>query len=100
MSEKQVVHLSDQESKHWVQKYLFARDKVNEYKSMMEEAKEVWLAIVGEDWDTVEVDGVPMFENVKTSPNRFSVAALKKKYPEIYKELVEPVEQSAIKVLR
>jgi hypothetical protein len=100
VSEKQIVHLSDQESKHWVEKFLYARDKMYEYKNMMDEAKEVWLSIVGDDWDMVEVDGTPVFENVKTSPNRFSVAELKKKYPEIYREFLHESPQSSVKVLR
>lgn len=100
MSEKRIVHLSEEEDKHWVNKYLWARDKEAEYKALKEEAKEMWLDIVGEEWDVIEVDGIPVFENVRTSPNRLSVAKLKAKYPEIYHELCQEIPQTAIKVFK
>ena len=99
MSSHKIVHLSGAEESHWVEKFLYARDQVNAFKAMMEEAKEEWLNQVGEDWDVVEVDGRPVLENIKTTPHRFSVADLKKRYPAIYDELVKQVPQSSIKVL-
>lgn len=93
------VNLTDPSEVHWVTKYLFARTKMNEYKALAEEAKEEWLALVGDDWDVVKVNGRPVFEASKTNPKKFSVAALKEKYPEIYQELTKPVPQTSIKVI-
>lgn len=95
----QTISLDSPEHIHWADKFLFARDKMNEYKTLMAEAKEVLLGLFGEDWDVVKVNGKPVFENVRTSPNRFSVTELKKKYPDIYAELTKPVPQSSMKVL-
>lgn len=99
MTDKKVVHLSDPEEVHWVDTYLMYRDKMNHYKTLMDEAKEEWLSVAGDDWDILEVNGNPVFENVKTTPYRFSVAELKRVYPEIYDELVKQVPQTSIKVL-
>lgn len=93
------VNLQEPSEVHWVEKYLFAREKMQQYKVLMDEAKEVWLGFAGEDWDVLTVRGKPTFEQHKTAPNRFSVTDLKKKYPEIYQELIKPVPQTAIKVM-
>lgn len=94
-----VVHLSDPQDIHWIETFLYAREQMNKFKALMDESKEAWLDLVGDDWDVVEVNGRPVLENSKTAPHRFPVADLKKKYPAIYEELVKQVPQSSIKVV-
>lgn len=93
------VDLSKPEHAHWVSKYFFAKDKMDEYKSMMEEAKEVIQALAGKDWDLVTVNGRAVFENVKTEVNRFQGAEFKAADPEGYAKYVRKVPQSTMKPL-
>lgn len=95
-----IVDITDPSETYWIDLYLFARAKVNEYKAMQDEAKEEWLSVVGDDWDVVKMNGRPVFEASKTNPKKFSVAALKEKYPDIYTELTKQVPQTSIKVIK
>jgi hypothetical protein len=85
------MNIDFSEHRHWVDKYYWARNKMLEYKQVMDEAMEEILALAGPEYASNEatllVDGRPVLNRIAIKQTTFTISDVRTRYPEIAAEL-------------
>lgn len=84
----------------WVDKLRHAREQVERYKQMADEARDMIKDIISDDTETGTLDGKPVIKFNRRAQERISTALIRERHPELVPDLTETKTWTEVKLVK